>query len=818
MTIVQQTGSIDLAAQNSAAQSATNYITADSSGIRIASANPATQEQRLYLTNNAAQFYDSMDKKRVQIDTAGLHTYNTDGNTETGLFGATTARIGTENGSAFYMNDNSLEGYNSNHDKYFSINANGITLGTDKTVATTNWMNSTTDRRNLLRKTKDFNIEDWAKSASAMLASCPSPGEIKINYRNAREYIKYKVNYLDFKDYNDCTVTLSFDAKYENDGTGGSTSDILAYIGFSTPTRINNYFTSASDCYCPAITKIITTSWARYSITRKIPTDCTSGKTADLTNGWQLTVEFGKPATCYTVYIKNIQLELGSTATEWSPAFTDLNIEIDDASKTATNYITDVTANDGIWITPSNTKPDHTLTEPGSVATGWHIGNVLEYFIQGVSHFKVWMNSTLNKIQMRLGMETSGHIILDEDGMEILDNETTTTIVDGNTSTTNEVISIAKFSKDGCRIGPPDWKNSGSRLELNSHSLQFFDKDNTDFFYVGNKEDSSTSGVVEQFDSADGPRYQLYYFASTITWVKINNYEISFIFTSDDYGSYVEISDTTNPGDKIFIKYVIDNKKCKTYTFGKRLNWLGLSPHSYVVGFNCMADGKFSYAEGLLTTANGNYSHVQNIGTVANYDSQTAIGKYNNNQSTNAFEIGNGSSESPRNAFTVDWFGNTKATGEVTATDSNDTLHNLTEKVNINGSNVNASSFCTALHVGDHVVKDQSTAIEMTNQTPTNICSITLPAGTWIIEATAQFATNATGRRYILLTTTSKGTAAADLRQTCTQTSAVNGGNTFLHTGAIKVYNSQVTLYLVGYQNSGGSLNTYGYISAVRIK
>jgi hypothetical protein len=47
---------------------------------------------------------------------------------------------------------------------------------------------------------------------------------------------------------------------------------------------------------------------------------------------------------------------------------------------------------------------------------------------------------------------------------------------------------------------------------------------------------------------------------------------------------------------------------------------------------------------------------------------------------------------------------------------------------------------------------------------------------------------------------------------------AVSGGTTYIHTGCTKVLTATTTIYLVGWQNSGGALNTYGCITAVRIK
>lgn len=85
---------------------------------------------------------------------------------------------------------------------------------------------------------------------------------------------------------------------------------------------------------------------------------------------------------------------------------------------------------------------------------------------------------------------------------------------------------------------------------------------------------------------------------------------------------------------------------------------------SHAQNINTVAQGMASHAEGSGTKALGSYSHSQNRGTVAGYDSQTVVGKLNDNQPNTAFEIGNGTSNNARsNAFTVDWDGNVKAQG-----------------------------------------------------------------------------------------------------------------------------------------------------------
>lgn len=110
------------------AATATNYISADSSGINIASANPATQNQKIRLTSGEVGFYDSSGNKRMYMTVSnvvaglasgahsvfndggvamydanarqraivgsnGLDVYDTDGTTNVANFGAS-ARVG----------------------------------------------------------------------------------------------------------------------------------------------------------------------------------------------------------------------------------------------------------------------------------------------------------------------------------------------------------------------------------------------------------------------------------------------------------------------------------------------------------------------------------------------------------------------------------------------------------------------------------------------------------------------------------------------------------------------------------------------------
>ena len=78
------------------------------------------------------------------------------------------------------------------------------------------------------------------------------------------------------------------------------------------------------------------------------------------------------------------------------------------------------------------------------------------------------------------------------------------------------------------------------------------------------------------------------------------------------------------------------------------------------------ASGQYAHSEGDETVASGSRSHAQNSNTIAGYSNQTVIGKYNDNLSTDLFEIGNGSSSSRSNAMEVTTTGDTTIAGRLT--------------------------------------------------------------------------------------------------------------------------------------------------------
>lgn len=99
------------------------------------------------------------------------------------------------------------------------------------------------------------------------------------------------------------------------------------------------------------------------------------------------------------------------------------------------------------------------------------------------------------------------------------------------------------------------------------------------------------------------------------------------------------------------------------------------------------ASGRGAHVEGHMVTAAGDYAHAQNDGTCASSESQTAIGKWNEEDTSDTYAliIGNGTVDNRSNALTVDWSGNVESEGDVSAR-SGATTHKLSEKANSGGS------------------------------------------------------------------------------------------------------------------------------------
>ena len=341
----------------------------------------------------------------------------------------------------------------------------------------------------------------------------------------------------------------------------------------------------------------------------------------------------------------------------------------------------------GVFVHPRN-----------DATTGWRISNALELLKGGLSCFKVWLDSSVTKV--RVGLETAGHTVFLPDGMEVFSDAST---------------NVAEFGASGARIG----KASNNHVTIDDDSIDM-SHSGVEMVHFGYGDGNASSGTgtapyytlgvrrstTAAYDPSstyavgdhvryDGTEYVCIVAIPTAEpwnaghWTSaIGNYSAvdGFNATAGGYCSHAEGYETTASGPYSHAegRNTAATGSNASHAEGRETTASGTTSHAegynatasgiyshaegastkasnyaaHAEGGLCEASGWASHAEGYDTTASGNYSHAQNVGTVAAYINQTAIGKYNDNQSTNAFEIGNGTSDSNRsNAFAITWDG-----------------------------------------------------------------------------------------------------------------------------------------------------------------
>lgn len=115
-----------------------------------------------------------------------------------------------------------------------------------------------------------------------------------------------------------------------------------------------------------------------------------------------------------------------------------------------------------------------------------------------------------------------------------------------------------------------------------------------------------------------------------------------------------------------------DTKAKGNYSHAEGYSTTASGAYSHAEGRSSTASGSVSHAEGTDTVASGIRSHASGWGTIAKGENQTAIGKYNVEDTNEKYAliVGNGTSTARSNAFTVDWSGNAEAGGKKLATET----------------------------------------------------------------------------------------------------------------------------------------------------
>jgi len=127
--------------------------------------------------------------------------------------------------------------------------------------------------------------------------------------------------------------------------------------------------------------------------------------------------------------------------------------------------------------------------------------------------------------------------------------------------------------------------------------------------------------------------------------------------------------------------------------------------YSHAEGENTTANGYASHAEGLDTIANGDYSHAEGLGTIASGSYQTVVGKYNKQNNSSLFIIGNGISDDDRSDIVLVNNNNIVINGSLVVTNG------------ISGSLINTGSFVTTSSFNNFTSSINSFTSSINNKT-----------------------------------------------------------------------------------------------------
>lgn len=431
---------------------------------------------------------------------------------------------------------------------------------------------------------------------------------------------------------------------------------------------------------------------------------------------------------------ENIKLEKGNKATDWTPAPEDIEDEIEDAEKIATNYL----AFDNTGIMVADMKNGQQT--PSTISSGRNVfiddnsvnirngqdtlasftgDNTKFYDITSVSNREV---ASFGANGVRVGNEDEQHFIVDSESIQAI-NENGSPIFSvtstGGTITSGVVVA-KEFNSQGWNYdvilngGIGSSENTfypkylfvlisikNSRNEFTSFEVSINDGEFEDVPFTRTSYTPEDSGlVVYSRHRVDLPPFLFHYGTS-----KRMSYQLEGVYTSDKGNTYRYSGDlhisydgqrtiTMEPYQDYFFKKSGDAEDDTDITNLNGYLWGDIYSS---LGYTKAPAMTFGTRGSAGTIAPLSVTIGQDL--YANNENQLSIGKYNLNNDELfplAFAIGNGTDDANRsNAFNVDWDGNTEVSGDLEVAQSlivdgfNDNIPNVT----INKSSTNTADF-----------------------------------------------------------------------------------------------------------------------------
>ena len=370
------------------------------------------------------------------------------------------------------------------------------------------------------------------------------------------------------------------------------------------------------------------------------------------------------------------------------------------------NYVATHVAVDseGLWIIP-DAGGNKVLIATGSGSTYTTAGTYIVGKVNGVD--AVLASFTASGAQ--IGLSSAGNVVVDNDSVDIRDNSTVYATFGTNGVTVGRDergYSHISVENNGMKmIYKPDFYPYGTRKTLDiSYGMTENGgyEDNDPYYEIGVRREASISNYSPSFtynvgDTCryDGKEYICNHKISTPeAWNRSHwNYITGAYSVVEGMGNIASGIDSHAEGNTaIAIGHVSHAEGTFSMSAGEgshaENSGNAYGDFSHAENYST-SNGDYSHAEG-SGTANGDYSHAQNEGTIASSGSQTALGRWNveDTADTYAVIVGNGSSGTPSNALTVDWSGNVEAAGDVTDGGGNI----LADKITAAGDNASTIS------------------------------------------------------------------------------------------------------------------------------
>lgn len=244
-----------------------------------------------------------------------------------------------------------------------------------------------------------------------------------------------------------------------------------------------------------------------------------------------------------------------------------------------------------------------------------------------------------------------------------------------------------------------------------------------------------------------------------------------------------------------------------------------------------LASGSSAHAMGGGCEASGDFSFAQGYGLEASSDYQHCIGKFNVPDPNNTYAeiVGNGTGfNATSNARTLDWNGNETLQGDLTIFEGSANEMDvstaiagkqdaLTAGTNISISNNTISA--TDTKPTGYDTADVSSKALASSANWSNISSVNITAGTWLINYGVNFPSQGsgnTGHRGVGISVESGTSAPAINMRQCTPAITQDNYTTLAGLG-IRVATGNETVYLNARQTSGSSMNVAGRLRVIKI-